>query len=385
MTHRSGSEIHRILMTVDTVGGVWTYALELARALRFHEVEVAFASMGTPPDEFQRREAAGLENVILHESGYRLEWMRDPWDDVQSAARWLLELEAKTQPDIVHLNGYVHAALPWKAPVLVVGHSCVSTWFAAVKGQAPPESWDRYRSEVGRGLRAARAVTAPTGAMLSLLRESYGPFAGEKSIPNGRDPRFFAPGVKEPFIMAVGRIWDEGKNMRVLERAVPSLEWPVYAAGDCTHPDGGTMQLDGVRHLGKLDTHELASWLGRASIFVLPARYEPFGFTALEAGLSGCALVLGDIPSLREVWEKNALYVPPDRPDLLTATLEKLIRNDSLRMLLAHRARARALEFSPEHMACEYMNLYTRMTLSPITNADEGVGEMETESSGVRE
>ncbi len=32
----------------------------------------------------------------------------------------------------------------------------------------------------------------------------------------------------------------------------------------------------------------------------LPARYEPFGLSVLEAALSGCALVLGDIPSLRE-------------------------------------------------------------------------------------
>lgn len=372
MTHPSPSEIHRILMTVDTVGGVWTYALELARALRMYKVEVVLASMGMPPDDSQREEVEQLDNVRLHESGYRLEWMQDPWDDVESAAGWLLDLETEVQPDIVHLNGYVHAAFPWKAPVLVVGHSCVYTWFAAVKGAEPPASWGRYKSEVGRGLRAALAVTAPTGVMLSMLRETYGPFAGAKAIPNGRNPHLFVSGDKEPFIISVGRLWDEGKNVRILEQAAPALEWPVYAAGDCTHPEGGTMHLDGIRCLGKLDTPELASWLGRASVFALPARYEPFGFTALEAGLSGCALVLGDIPSLREVWGNAALYVPPDRPDILTGTLERLIRNDSLRKLLSRRARARALHFSPEHMAREYMNLYTRMAASPVPFASGG-------------
>ena len=34
-------------------------------------------------------------------------------------------LERRLRPDVVHLNGYTHGALPWRAPVLVVGHSCV--------------------------------------------------------------------------------------------------------------------------------------------------------------------------------------------------------------------------------------------------------------------
>ena len=36
----------RILMTADTIGGVWTYALEFARALGPHGIEVTLATMG---------------------------------------------------------------------------------------------------------------------------------------------------------------------------------------------------------------------------------------------------------------------------------------------------------------------------------------------------
>src|SRR5436190_23853133 len=36
----------RVLMTADTVGGVWTYALELARVLCEQEVEITLATMG---------------------------------------------------------------------------------------------------------------------------------------------------------------------------------------------------------------------------------------------------------------------------------------------------------------------------------------------------
>ena len=57
-------------------------------------------------------------------------------------------------------------------------------------------------------------------------------------------------------------------------------------------------------------------WLRRATIFALPARYEPFGLSALEAGLAGCALVLGDIP-MREVWHDAAMFVPPEQPAAL--------------------------------------------------------------------
>jgi len=102
----------------------------------------------------------------------------------------------------------------------------------------------------------------------------------------------------------------------------------------------------------------LAVWLGSAAIFALPARYEPFGLSALEAGLAGCALVLGDIPSLREVWDDDAVFVPPEQPHVLAEVLQCLALDVSWRDLMARRARARALQYTPERMAQAYMALY---------------------------
>ena len=70
--------------------------------------------------------------------------------------------------------------------------------------------------------------------------------------------------------------------------------------------------VEHVRLLGKLSESELARHYARAAIYCLPARYEPFGLSVLEAALSGCALVLGDIPSLRENWTGAAEFAPPD-------------------------------------------------------------------------
>ena len=102
-------------------------------------------------------------------------------------------------------------------------------------------------------------------------------------------------------------------------------------------------------------------WLRRAAIFALPARYEPFGLCALEAGLAGCALVLGDIPSLREVWHDAAMYVSPEQPAALEAGLLDLIADVPRRCHLARAARARAQCFTPERMAQGYVALYRQL------------------------
>src|SRR5688572_5143650 len=117
-----------VMMTADAVGGVWRYSIDLGAALAGRGVRTTVAVMGPAPDEAQRREA-DRAGVTIVDRPYRLEWMDEPWDDVEHAGRWLLSLERALQPDVVHLNGYCHAALPWYAPVLVVAHSCVGSWW----------------------------------------------------------------------------------------------------------------------------------------------------------------------------------------------------------------------------------------------------------------
>lgn len=354
----------RVLMTADTVGGVWTYALELARALAPHGVEVTLATLGAPLSDAQWAEARALRNLSVEESRFALEWMDDPWDDVRASGDWLLSLEARVRPDVVHLNGYAHGALPWSRKPLVVGHSCVLSWWRAVKGEEAPGRYARYHQAVSAGLRAAGRVVAPSLAMLDALRVHYGPLPSAQVIYNARSAEDFPPGAeREPFILSAGRLWDEAKNVAALEAAAPRLDWPVKVAGDARHPNGSRVESLHVEMLGLLPPPELARWMRRASVYALPARYEPFGLSALEAALSGCALVLGDIPSLREVWGAGAaLFVPPDDVGALVEALESLRRDVSLRDGLAARARARALTYTPRRMAADYLSVYAALT-----------------------
>jgi glycosyltransferase involved in cell wall biosynthesis len=243
----------------------------------------------------------------------------------------------------------------------MVAHSCVLSWWRAVKGEPAPAEWDRYREAVAEGLRAADLVVAPTLAMLRGLRDDHGPIAPSRVIPNGRDGSLYAPAAKEPTILSAGRLWDEAKNIEALASVAPSLPWPVYVAGDEAHPERGATPFDSVRPLGRLSPAELARWYARTSIYALPARYEPFGLSALEAALSGCALVLGDIPSLREVWGDAAAFVPPGDPRALRSALEGLIRDPTHRLRMAEAARRRALAYSADCMARAYRDAYREL------------------------
>jgi glycogen(starch) synthase len=350
----------RVLMTADTIGGVWSHAVELADALQREGVDTVLAALGRWPSDGQRREAERVSGLVLLARAYRLPWMDDPWAEVALAGAWLLDVAREFAVDLVHLSEPAFASLPWPVPVVAVGHSCVLSWFKAVRGHAAPADWEPYRIAMTAGLGAADAVVAPSAAMLESLRCHYG-VSGGSVVHNGRDPGSYQPVAKEHFVLTAGRLWDAAKNVALLGAVAPDLSWPVYAAGDTRSPTGGEADGGAVHLLGTLGSDGLAEAMGRAAIYALPARYEPFGQTVLEAGLSGCALVLGDIPSLRELWDGAAVFVPPDQPAPLRAVVTELISDPERRQSLATAARHRGLQYSPARMARGYLDIYDRV------------------------
>lgn len=357
-----GAERSRVLMTADSVGGVWQYALELARGLLEQGDEVALATMGRELTPEQRRGAASIAGLSLYPSQWKLAWMDDPWSDVERAGEWLMDVAEQVRPSVVHLNDYSHGGLPWRAPVLMTGHSCVLSWWQAVHGvEAPEAQWRRYRGTVAEGLGAADLVVAPSAAMLGRLNQHYGPLPATRVIHNARSPATERGLAREPLILAAGRLWDPGKNIAALSVIAPGIPWPIHVAGEHRSLEGEDNELPGVHVLGPLSSWQLAEWYERASIYALPARYEPFGLSVLEAAQAGCALVLGDIDSLHEVWGDAALYVAPDDHDELAAVLRRLIADPVLRAQYVARARKRAARYAPETMVGEYRRAYREL------------------------
>ncbi len=114
------------------------------------------------------------------------------------------------------------------------------------------------------------------------------------------------------------------------------------------------------RPLGHLGEEALAGWFTRASIYALPARYEPFGLSVVEAAKSGCALVLGDIETLRELWGEAALFADPSEEDALFDATMRLIRDGAFRRRMGARALRHAGRYRTDVMVASYVSAYRR-------------------------
>jgi glycogen synthase len=356
------ADIRRVLMTCDTVGGVWTFALELAKGLTGNGVEVLLASFGGEPSPEQRAAAAAIPDLFLVSTTFRLEWMENPWEDVAESARWLTRVAREYSPDVVHLNSFGHGDVKFNCPVLLTGHSCVLSWWEAVKGTPLPPTWRIYECVVKRALNSANIISTPSRFMATALAKHYS-FDRNKLriVYNGRDPDRFRRGAKAPIVFAAGRLWDEAKNAAALARVAPALSCPVFFAGEGS--------VEGVRTLGRLSTEQMAEWYSKAAVYAFPARYEPFGLSVLEAALSGCALVLGDIPSLREIWDDAAIFVPPDDSESLRAAIQSLMDDTALCEAVGRRAYQRARNFTASRMIRNYIGLYENAVGSRIACA----------------
>jgi glycogen(starch) synthase len=223
-------------------------------------------------------------------------------------------------------------------------------------------------------------VIAPSAAMLRALEAHHGALRAPATVvPNGLAPAQRALTPKRELIFAAGRIWDAAKNVRALVSAAPAVAWPIQIAGDAAFEgEGGgdrkrveaSPSGRGAHHLGRLSPAEMSAAYDESAIFAHPARYEPFGLTVLEAAQRGCALVLGDIESLRENWQGAARFVDPDDVDALASKLRRLVADATARTRLARAARRRAMDFTARAMASATLDIYCGLAWARATREE---------------
>jgi glycosyltransferase involved in cell wall biosynthesis len=362
----------RLLMSADAVGGVWTYATELARELCRRGFRITLVTLGPEPRREQLRDIEGVKGLDVETSDLALEWMDPEGRELRRALDRLITIARRVRPDIVHLNGYREAVADWDAPVVVVAHSCVRSWWRACRGEEPSEPrWLDYIAHVESGLAAANRWVAPTAAFRSVISHLYEPPTSGYVIWNGTDAgaasSSAASSTKEHFILAAGRLWDEAKNIAILARIAARVPWPIRVAGSSSpRAVASSEPMRGVEELGELPRSALHDTMQRASILAAPAVYEPFGLTILEAARAGCALVLSDLPTLRELWDGAALFVEPRDELQLQAALAQLTHNDPQRHELQRRAARRANRYSVTAMADGYVQLYQDAMRRPM-------------------
>lgn len=353
----------KILMTTDNIGGVWTYAINMARGLKKYGVEVVLAVIGNKLTPYQKEE---LQDIRYRHFVAKQEWMENPWENVYATGKWLKHFSDIENPDILHLNSYTLGCLDWQVPVVVTLHSCVLSWWEAVKKEPAPGSWSTYHEHVKAGIQSATVVTAPSRFMMEAAEKHYGPFRKKIVIYNGMDISRYRRGEKENIIFSMGRIWDEAKNIGLLIDAARHIPWPVYIAGDNEGYDKDSLPPN-VSFLGQLSRQEIAGWLSKSWLYVLPARYEPFGYSFLEAALSGCVLVGGDISSLHEIWKDRMIYTSTSDPFQLAGHIASLFENTWQLNYLSRKSHLYALQaYNNEEMLGGYNKLYRSLEKSRL-------------------
>lgn len=358
----------RILLTTDTIGGVWTFTKELTTELLKSGHAIALVGFGRQPTHEQQAWCAALH--LVHGNSFQftasnapLEWTQKNEFVFTQGAGVLARVARQFRPDLLHLNHFCFGAVSLDIPKLVTAHSEVLSWADACRTQGLEQSrWLRqYRSLVTHGLQACDAVVSPTRWMATELARNYSNLPVSYVVLNGRD--LSAPPCQLRTVQAVtvGRLWDEAKNVGMLQSVNSPI--PIYIAGERKHGASvAPKQMGRSILLGALSDSSLVSLYARSSIYIATSIYEPFGLAPLEAALCGCAVVANDIPSLREVWGDAALYFNGARA--LSNLLHHLNRNTEELSLLRQVALARASELTAERMTHGYEAIYRSLLAS---------------------
>ena len=173
------------------------------------------------------------------------------------------------------------------------------------------------------------------------------------------------------FILSVGTI-EERKNLLLTVKALLSVnnDTPLVVVGK---PTSYTKKVkafiaahnlgDSVFFLHDVDFHDLPAIYQQATVFVYVSRYEGFGIPLLEAINCGTPVIAATGSCLEEAGGPNSLYVGPDDATGLAENINKVLKNDTLRQLMAEKGRHHAAKFAEDKLSLQLMQLYTN-TLS---------------------
>lgn len=382
----------RLLMTTDAVGGVWQYSNELAAALAPLGVETVLAVMGpsrpstspfrrfAPPSlsRPEREEPAQLAKgegdesapVEVIPTNLPLDWLAPGAVAVTAAGDAIAALAREVKADVVHLNSPALAARTrFPVPVVAVAHGCVGTWWRSARGTEPDSAYAWHVELMAQGLRAADAIVAPSAAFAAALQHTYALSAPPLVVHNGRTPLVLPEAKPSGAVFTAGRLWDEAKNIALLDQVAALIDAPFRAAGPATGPQGERPAMRHLDHLGALDEPALAAELAATPVYVSAAKFEPFGLSVLEAAAAGCPLVLSGIDTFRELWTGAALFAGEETPQAYAAAIARIQADPSLRAHLGEAARVRAARYTPQAMAGAMAALYAGLLARPVRAA----------------
>lgn len=163
------------------------------------------------------------------------------------------------------------------------------------------------------------------------------------------EPRKNLPMLLEAVAEAVGR----GTDMTLVHAG--SQGWLADATLDAVDRLGLTSR---VQFLGSVSEDDLLDLYNLATLFVLPSRYEGFGFPLLEAMACGTPSLASDAASLPELAGDAARLLPVDDPSAWAAAMEALWEDAGTRDALAQAGPVQAARFSWDQTARQTLAVY---------------------------
>jgi glycosyltransferase involved in cell wall biosynthesis len=364
-----------VVMTTDATGGPWTFSLTLTAALHRRGIEVTLIGIGPAPTPQQLAQLPTATRFIA--TDYKLEWQADLKGDIALSGAFIARLIDDLVPELFHSNHYCYGSLATGAAKVVVAHNDLLSWLTWCRHDGdyrrlvvPPGLLD-YQAFVEEGLASADVVVCPSHFMASSLAAHYKARPRTIVIPNGVPapslPVTPRPANRPLAAVIAGRLWDEAKNADLAVEGIYQSRagTRLLAVGPTVSPDGLARSLpddERVTPLGLLPAGEVEQQYRAADVYLAVSRYEPFGLAPLEAALTGCAVICNDLPSYHEVWGDVAVYFQRNDPADLARVLDELANDRQRLHHCQQRAQQRALAFTADVMADNYVALYRQLT-----------------------
>ena len=294
---------------------------------------------------------------------------RDPVDaDVAHAHTWYADMAGllirmlHRIPLIVTLHS-MEPLRPWKADQLGTGY-LLSTWIE----KTVVEAADRIIAVSGKMREDIQQHFRVDPARVVVIHNGIDP---ARYLRTGQRDALDRLGVREPFVLFVGRITDQKGIFDLLE-AVPALPSGVQVVLCASAPD--TPEIEerlrqrvagraNLRWIGEmLPVDDVIQLYSHASVFCCPSVYEPFGLINLEAMACETPVVASGVGGILEVVDDGVtgLLVPPRRPDRLAEALTALLVDRGRAQTMGKAGRARVEErFSWTSVAARTESLYS--------------------------
>ncbi|MGC9329653.1 MAG: glycosyltransferase, partial [Candidatus Hinthialibacter sp.] len=210
---------------------------------------------------------------------------------------------------------------------------------------------------------------------LKELFESQFPPLQASVIPNGIDTEMYQPVEREENpelnLAAVARLIPR-KGIDLLIEACAELDrngapYQCHIVGDGPEEDrlkrrARRLGIAGRVHFhGRMEKQDLADFLPRCDIFVLPSYAEGMSNAALEAMACGLPLLLTDTGGSRELIDGNGFIIPPGDAHALAERLRLWIEEPGVVRTMGNRSRMCAHAFSWAAIAARHRELYYQL------------------------